>query len=135
MFKKYNIRDVETEMGIQQRLAKFPVPAQVWEEYHMDQEINDRGVRLDMELVAAAIEMDTRSRTELTETMKEITELDNPNSVQQMKAWLSDNGLETDTLGKKAVAELLKSAPPKLSQVLNLRQQLAKSSVRKYDGM
>ena len=135
MFKKYNIRDVETEMGIQQRLAKFPVPAQVWEEYHMDQEINDRGVRLDMELVAAAIKMDTRSRTKLTKTMKKITELDNSNSVQQMKAWLSDNGLETDTLGKKAVAELLKSAPPKLSQVLNLRQQLAKSSVRKYDGM
>ena len=73
--KKYNIRDVETEMGIQQRIAKFPVPAQVWDEYHMNQEINDRGVRLDMELVAAAIEMDTRSRTELTETMKEITEL------------------------------------------------------------
>ena len=135
MFKKYNIRDVETEMGIQQRLAKFPVPAQVWEEYHMDQEINDRGVRLDMELVAAAIEMDTRSRTKLPKTMKKITELDKSNSVQQMKAWLSDNGLETDTLGKKAVAELLKSAPPKLSQVLNLRQQLAKSSVRKYDGM
>ena len=135
MFKKYNIRDVETEMGIQQRLAKFPVPAQVWDEYHMDQEINDRGVRLDMELVAAAIEMDTRSRTELTKTMKEITELENPNSVQQMKAWLSDNGLETDTLGKKAVAELLKSAPPKLSQVLTLRQQLAKSSVRKYQAM
>lgn len=126
MFKKYNIRDVETEMGIQQRLAKFPVPVQVWDEYHMDQEINDRGVRLDMELVAAAIEMDTRSRTELTEAMKEITELENPNSVQQMKAWLSDNGLETDTLGKKAVAELLKSAPPKLSQVLTLRQKLAK---------
>lgn len=135
MFKKYNIHDVETEMGIHQRLAKFPVPAQVWEEYHMDQEINDRGVRLDMELVAAAIEMDTRSRTKLTKTMKKITELDNSNSVQQMKAWLSDNGLETDTLGKKAVAEFLKSAPPKLSQVLNLRQQLAKSSVRKYDGM
>ena len=135
MFKKYNIRDVETEMGIQQRLAKFPVPVQVWDEYHMDQEINDRGVRLDMELVAAAIEMDTRSRTELTETIKKITELENPNSVQQMKAWLSDNGLETDTLGKKAVAELLKSAPPKLSQVLTLRQQLAKSSVRKYQAM
>ena len=87
----------------------------------MDQEINDRGVRLDMELVANAIEMDTRSRTELTETMKEITELENPNSVQQMKAWLSDNGLETDTLGKKAVTELLKSASPKLSQVPHLK--------------
>ena len=99
MFKKYNIRDVETEMGIQQRLAKFPVPAQSWDEYHLDQKINDRGVRLDIDLVAAAIEMDTRSRKELTDTMKTITELENPNSVQQMKAWLSDNGLETDTLG------------------------------------
>lgn len=88
MFKKYNVRDVETEMGIQQRLAKFPVPDQVWDEYHQDQEINDHGVRLDMELVAAAIEMDTRSRTQLTDTMKEITQLENPNSVQQMKAWL-----------------------------------------------
>lgn len=88
MFKKYNIRDVETETGIQQRLSKFPVPAQVWDEYHQDQEINDRGVRLDMDLVATAIEMDTRSRTQLVDTMKEITQLENPNSVQQMKAWL-----------------------------------------------
>lgn len=135
MFKKYNIRDVETEMGIQQRLARFPVLAQVWEEYHLDQEINDRGVRLDMDLVAAAIDMDTRSRNELTNNMKEITKLENPNSVQQMKAWLSDNGLETDTLGKKAVTDLLKTAPPKLAQVLTLRQQLAKSSVRKYQAM
>lgn len=135
LFKKYNIRGVETEMGIQQRLSKFPVPAQVWDEYHQDQEINDRGVRLDMELVAAAIEMDTRSRTQLVDTMKKITQLENPNSVQQMKAWLSDNGLQTDTLGKKTVAELLKSASPKLSQVLTLRQQLAKSSVRKYQAM
>ena len=87
-------------MGIQQRLAKFPVPAQVWDEYHMDQEINDRGVRLDMDLVTAAIEMDTRSRTQLVDTMKKITQLENPNSVQQMKAWLSDNGLQTDTLSQ-----------------------------------
>lgn len=135
MFKKYNIRDVETEMGIQQRLSKFPVPAQIWEEYHLDQEINGRGIRLDMDLVAAAIDMDTRSRNELTNTMKEITELENPNSVQQMKAWLSNNGLKTDTLGKKAVTDLLKTAPPKLAQVLTLRQQLAKSSVRKYQAM
>lgn len=134
-FKKYNIRDVETEMGIQQRLAKFPVPTQVWEDYHLDQEINDRGVRLDMELVSAAIDMDTRSRAELTESMKQITELENPNSVQQMKQWLSSNGLETNSLDKKAVSELLKTAPPQLAQVLTLRQQLAKSSVRKYQAM
>lgn len=100
MFKKYNVRDVETEIGIQQRLSKFPVPDQVWDEYHQDQEVNDRGVRLDMELVAAAIEMDTRSRTQLVDTMKGITQLENPNSVKQMKAWLSDNGLQTDTLSQ-----------------------------------
>ena len=122
MFKKYNVRDVETEIDIQQRLSKFPIPDQVWDECHQDQEINDCGVRLDMELVAAAIEMDTRSRTQLVDTMKKITQLENPNSVQQMKAWLSDNGVQTDTLGKKTVAELLKSASPKLSQVLTLRQ-------------
>ena len=98
-FKCYNLRDVETEMGIKARLSKFPVPESVWDEYHIDQEINDRGVRLDMDLVQRAIEMDTRSRTELTAAMKKLTALDNPNSVQQMKQWLSENGLETDTLG------------------------------------
>lgn len=134
-FKRYNLRDVETEMGIQQRLAKFPVPDQVWEEYHIDQEINDRGVRLDMELVHAAIDMDTRSRQELTTAMKRMTALENPNSVQQMKQWLSDNGMETESLDKKAVAELLKDAPAELREVLSLRQQLAKSSVRKYQAM
>ncbi|MCR0546121.1 DNA polymerase [[Clostridium] innocuum] len=134
-FKRYNIRDVETEMGIQHKLRKFPVPDDVWEEYHIDQEINDRGVRLDMELVQQAIAMDTRSREELTAAMKDMTALENPNSVQQMKQWLSDNGIETDSLDKKAVAELLKDAPDNLADVLTLRQQLAKSSVRKYQAM
>ena len=134
-FKRYNIRDVETEMSIQARLSKYPVPDSVWEEYHLDQEINDRGVGLDMKLVRQAIQMDGRSRSELTQAMKELTSLDNPNSVQQMKQWLADNGLETDTLGKKAVAELLKTAPPELQKVLTLRQQLAKSSVKKYQVM
>lgn len=134
-FKKYNIRNVETEMSIQARLLKYPVPDSVWKEYHLDQEINDRGVGLDMELVRQAIQMDGRSRSELTQAMKELTSLDNPNSVQQMKQWLADNGVETDTLGKKAVAELLKTAPPELQKVLTLRQQLAKSSVKKYQAM
>ena len=111
-FKAYNKRDVEVEMAIQQRLTNFPVPDFVWDEYHVDQEINDRGVRLDMELVAKAIDMDTRSRTELTSAMKKLTDLENPNSVQQMKQWLSDNDLETDSLGKKVVAELIKTALP-----------------------
>jgi DNA polymerase len=134
-FKAYNKRDVEAEMSIQDKLSRFPVPDSVWAEYAQDQEINDRGVQLDMTLVRNAIKMDAHSKAELTRLMKEITELDNPNSVQQMKQWLSDNGLETDTLGKKAVAELLKTAPKPLGQVLSLRQSLAKSSVSKYKAM
>jgi len=134
-FKRYNIRNVETEMSIQAKLHNFPVPDSVWEEYHIDQRINDRGVALDLTLVREAIEMDGRSRSELTDAMKDITELENPNSVQQMKLWLADNGLETDTLGKKAVAEMIKTVPPELQEVLTLRQQLAKSSVKKYQTM
>ena len=135
MFKRYNIRDVETEMAIQTKLAKFPVPDNTWDEYHLDQEINDRSVALDMTLVRQAIAMDARSRRQLTAAMKKLTELENPNSVQQMKRWLAENGLETDTLGKKAVAALMKTAPEPLGDALSLRQQLAKSSVRKYQAM
>lgn len=134
-FKSYNLRDVEAETSIQERLTKFPVPDSVWDEYAQDQEINDRGVQLDMELVRRAIDADSRSKAELTRLMREITELDNPNSVAQMKQWLCDNGLETDTLGKKVVAELLKTAPEPLGKVLLLRQQSAKSSVKKYQAM
>ena len=134
-FKAYNRRDVETELSIHERLSKFPVPDTVWEEYAHDQEINDRGVALDMALVRNAIRADARSRTELTRLMKELTDLDNPNSVQQMKQWLADNGMETDSLGKKVVTELLKDAPEPLGKVLSLRQQLAKSSIKKYQTM
>ncbi len=134
-FKRYNARDVEVELAIQAKLSKFPVSDAVWDEYHQDQEINDRGVALDLTLVEEAIKMDGRSRTELTEAMKKLTELENPNSVQQMKVWLAENGLETDTLGKKAVAELLKTAPQPLGDALALRQQMAKSSVKKYQAM
>ena len=134
-FKVYNKRDVETELAIQAKLAKFPVPDEVWDEYHIDQEINDRGISVDMTMVRQAIAIDSRSRERLMALMRDMTELDNPNSVQQMKQWLSDNGLETDTLGKKAVKELLKTAPAPLGEVLSLRQQLAKSSVKKYQAM
>ena len=134
-FVAYNKRDVETEMLIQQRLIKFPVPDEIWGEYLLDQEINDRGIKVDMDFVKQAIATDDISYTKLMSQMQEITELDNPNSVQQMKGWLAENGLETDTLGKKAVAELLKDAPDDLSEVLKLRQQLAKSSVKKYTAM
>jgi len=134
-FKAYNLRDVETEMQIQKRLSNFPVPDAIWEEYRLDQEINDRGIGVDMELVRQAIAMDARSREWLTASMQELTELENPNSVQQMKQWLADHGLETDTLGKTAVAELVKTAPEPLREVLSLRQQLAKNSVKKYTAM
>ena len=134
-FKAYNLRDVETEMQIQQKLSKFPVPEKVWEEYRQDQEINDRGIGVDMELVRQAIAIDSKAREKLAAAMQELTGLENPNSVQQMKEWLAEHGLETDTLGKKAVAELLKTAPEPLRTVLSLRQQLAKSSVKKYTAM
>lgn len=134
-FKAYNLRDVDTEQAIKDKLAKFPVPESVWEEYHIDQRINDRGVRLDMDLVRQAIIMDQTSRQKLTGAMKEMTDLDNPNSVKQMKEWLSLNGMETDSLGKKKVAEMMKTASEPLRTVLSLRQQLAKSSVKKYQTM
>ena len=135
MFKSYNLRDVETEMAIQEKLSRFPVPEFVWDEYHLDQEINDRGICLDMDVVRNAIEMDALSKAELTEKMQTLTALENPNSVAQMKAWLSEHGLEVESLGKKDVAALLKDAPPDLAEALILRQQLAKSSVRKYQAM
>nr|DAV66450.1 MAG TPA: DNA polymerase I [Caudoviricetes sp.] len=134
-FKAYNARDVEAEMQIQEKLTKFPVPDFVWEEYHIDQEINDRGIALDMTLVEQAIAMDERSKVALTNEMKKLTELENPNSVVQMKQWLLDNGLEMECLGKKEVAEVLKTAPEHLKGVLSIRQQLAKSSVKKYQAM
>ena len=134
-FKAYNARDVETEMEIQKSLIHFPVPDSVWEEYHIDQRINDTGVALDMTLVRQAIAMDGVSGNELSAAIRSLTALENPNSVSQMKDWLSDQGLQTDTLGKKAVTELLKTAPENLREVLALRQQLAKSSVKKYQAM
>ena len=134
-FKAYNLRDVETEMSIQERLRKYPVPDAVWDQYHIDQQINDRGIAVDMALVRSAIAIDERSREKLTAKLQELTMLNNPNSVQQMKNWLSENGLETDTLGKKQVTELLKTAPEPLRSVLVLRRQLAKSSVKKYQAM
>ena len=135
IFKEYNKRDVEVELGIEQKLCKFPVPDFVWEEYWLDQEINDRGIALDMDLVKSAINIDIITKDKLKSTVQEMTGIDNPNSVQQMKEWLSNNDLEVDSLSKKKVDELIKTAPPKLAAVLELRQQLAKSSVKKYQAM
>ena len=130
MFKAYNLRDVETEMAIQEKLARFPVPEFVWDEYHLDQEINDRGIRLDPEVFENAIRIDALSKAELTVRMRTITALSNPNSVAQMKEWLAKHGMEIESLGKKEVAAMLKDAPPDLAEALILRQQLAKSSVK-----
>ena len=135
LFKNYNKTDVEVEMSIQKRLAKYPVPENIWEEYRLDQEINDRGIAIDMDVVENAIRFDERSKSELMETMKSITSLENPNSVVQMKQWLADNGMETESLSKKDVARLIPDAPDKLKKALQLRLQLAKSSVKKYQAM
>ncbi|MBP9037053.1 MAG: DNA polymerase [Candidatus Cloacimonas sp.] len=134
-FKKYNKRDVETEMAIQNKISKFPVPESVWNEYHLDQEINDRGIALDSKFITNAIEIDEYSRSKLINEMRDLTNLENPNSVQQLKDWLADKGLETETLGKKVVSELIKTSSDDLSEVLTLRQQVAKSSIKKYQAM
>ena len=135
LFKKYNQRDVEVEMAIQQKLRRYPVPDFVWEEYHLDQEINDRGIAIDMDIVENAICLDERSKAELSDKMKSCTSLENPNSVIQLKTWLSEHGMKTDTLGKKAVTAMIKDAPADLRKVLELRLQLSKSSVKKYTAM
>ncbi len=135
VYKAYNKRDVEVEMAIQAKLAAFPVPDPVWDEYHLSEEINDRGIQLDRQLVEQAIRLDARAREELSAEMQRLTRIGNPNSVAQMKQWLTEHGLEAETLDKKAVKKLLKTAPPELAEALELRQQLARSSVKKYFAM
>lgn len=135
LFKKYNERDVQVEMQIQERLQHYPVPDAVWDEYHLDQQINDRGIMIDREMVAQALRIDELSKADLTAKMQKKTGLDNPNSVSQMKVYLIENGMEVDSLGKKDVAAMMKTAPEDLVEVLALRLQLAKSSVRKYEAM
>ena len=135
LFKKYNERDVQVEMQIQERLKNHPVPDFVWDEYHLDQEINDRGIMIDQEMVSQALRIDELSKSDLTARMRQKTGLENPGSVVQMKNYLAENGMEVDTLGKKDVAAMIKAAPENLAEVLALRLQLAKSSVRKYQAM
>ena len=135
LFKKYNERDVQVEMQIQERLRHYPVPDAVWDEYHLDQQINDRGIMIDREMVTQALRIDELSKADLTDKMQKKTGLDNPNSVSQMKDFLIENGMEVDSLGKKDVAAMMKTAPEDLAEVLALRLQLAKSSVRKYEAM
>lgn len=135
LFKKYNERDVQVEMQIQERLKNYPVPDFVWDEYHLDQEINDRGIMIDQDMVRQALRIDELSKCDLTARMQKKTGLENPNSVVQMKDFLAENGMEVDSLGKKDVAAMIKTAPDNLAEVLALRLQLAKSSVRKYQAM
>lgn len=134
-FKNYNIQDVEVEMAIQARLSNYPVLESVWEEYHLDQEINDRGIMIDRELVDQALLIDARSKSDLVERLQAMTGLDNPNSVQQLKGYLAGRGIEADSLGKKEVAAMIKTVPGDIAEVLSLRLQLAKSSVKKYQAM
>ncbi len=138
-FKEYNRRDVKVEMAIQKRLSKYPVPNFLWDEYHLDQEINDRGIMLDMQVVENAIAFDEKSKSSLMLSMQNITNLDNPNSVAQMKQWLSDQGVDMESLGKKEVAQFVKdsdgNANGNITEALKLRLQLAKSSVKKYQAM
>lgn len=135
LFKFYNQRDVEVEQSIQKKLVKYPVPDFVWEEFWLDQEINDRGIQLDLTMVENAIALNEISKEKLSTLMREITDLDNPNSVVQMKVWLSEQGIETESLGKKDVAKLMDEVDEDVKNALQLRQQLAKSSVKKYQAM
>lgn len=135
LFKSYNQRDVEVELAIKERLSRYPVPEFIWDEYHLDQEINDRGIGIDMQLVNNAISSDAKTKQALLHHLQEKTGLENPNSVAQMKSWLSTKGIETESLDKKAVADLLPKVSKEVVEVLSCRQQLAKSSVSKYTAM
>lgn len=135
VFKSYNRRDVEVELSIKERFSKYPVPDFIWDEYHLDQEINDRGIGVDMQLVANAIDIDAKTKQALLHQMQKKTGLENPNSVLQMKTWLSERGIETESLDKKAVKGLLPDVDKDVAEVLSCRQQLAKSSVSKYTAM
>lgn len=134
-FKTYNIRDVETEKEIQCKLTKFPVPDFIWEEYHLDQEINDRGIKVDLKFVDRVIALDDKVRTKLMSELQILTELENPNSVVQLKGWLSEQGVKTESLDKKSVKELVKVTKGEVSKALSLRMQLSKSSIKKYQAM
>ena len=135
LFIDYNRRDVETEEEIRQRVHKYPVPEKVWKEYALDQEINDRGIRADRGFVRSALAVDESVRSALSAELQQRTELSNPNSVAQIRKWLEDHGTEVRDLSKKQVKELLAEASEEIRPVLLLRQQLAKSSVKKYQAM
>lgn len=134
-FKQYNQRDVEVEMEITQKLECFPVPQNEWENYWMDQDINDRGIRIDQQLVNNAIKCQNVFHDQYLQTAKKVTGLANPNSPLQLKDWLRQQGVKTDSLSKVSVAQLLQTTTGTVHQVLALRQLLSKSSVKKYQAM
>ena len=135
LFKAYNKRDVETEIAIEKKISKVTIPHNIWKEYELDQQINDRGVLIDMDLVKAAMKLDEQSRDGLVKEMCSLTMLENPNSVVQLKGWLAEKGYEVESLGKKEVEKMLEDAPKEIAKVLGLRLQLAKSSIKKYQAM
>ena len=135
VFRAYNQRDVETEQAIERRLSRFPVPEFVWQEYALDQTVNDRGIQVDLQLVQQAIRMDALTKDKLLQRMKALTHLENPNSVYQLLGWLETQGYSSDSLGKAQVQELIKTAREPVRSVLELRLQLSKASVKKYQAM
>lgn len=135
IFKAYNKRDVEAELEIDRRLSRFPVPDFLWKEFYLDQEINDRGILVDMQLADKAISLDAEAKEELTVEMKRLTGVENPNSVYQLLDWLETQGYKSDSLGKAQVQELIKTAKEPVKSVLQMRLQLSKSSVKKYTAM
>ena len=135
VFRAYNQRDVETEQAIERRLSRFPVPEFVWQEYALDQTVNDRGIQVDLQLVQQAIRMDALTKDKLLQRMKALTHLDNPNSVYQLLGWLETQGYSSDSLGKAQVQERIKTAEEPVRSVLELRLQLSKASVKKYQAM
>lgn len=135
IFKAYNKRDVEAELEIDRRLSRFPVPDFLWKELYLDQEINDRGILVDMQLADKAISLDAEAKEELTVEMKRLTGVENPNSVYQLLDWLETQGYKSDSLGKAQVQELIKTAKEPVKSVLQMRLQLSKSSVKKYTAM
>ena len=135
IFKAYNKRDVEAELEIDRKLSRFPVPDFIWQEFYLDQEINDRGILVDMQLADKAISLDAEAKEELTAEMKRLTGVENPNSVYQLLDWLETQGYKSDSLGKTQVQELIKTAKEPVKSVLQMRLQLSKSSVKKYTAM
>ncbi len=134
-FVEYNRRDVQVEMEIAEKLSRFPVPDSTWEEYWLSEKINDRGILVDLTLAENAIRFDDQARESLIKRMKTLTKLENPNSVQQLKSWLEERDIRTDSLDKNAIISLLKTVPKEVAEVLTLRQQTSRSSVKKYTKM